>query len=210
MIGSVVQAQNKNRFNQPLADSLESWAEVDQFVSMNAFPTGKFKHLNQRQWEKYKGNVYSIHKKLLQHIFKKYDYPGYDQVGEKGADNFWVMVQHCDNDPGFQQSVLVAMKAEVYKGNAKGKNYAYLMDRVKINTKKKQVYGTQITYDINTEQAIPMPLEDSLNVNQRRKEMGMKPIEEYLNFITEMHFNMNKESFDKNGIHQPKSLKVPE
>lgn len=42
------------------------------------------------------------------------------------------------------------------------------MNRVRLNTSQKQVYGTQVTYNIDSCQAIPMPLLDSLTVNQRR------------------------------------------
>lgn len=41
--------------------------------------------------------------------------------------------------------------------------------------------------------AYPKSLEDSVNVNDRRKSIGLEPIEEYFNLMTEMHFEMNKE-----------------
>ncbi len=116
------------------------------------------------------------------------------------------MVQHCDKDPAFQQKILTAMKKEVDAGNADGKNYAYLIDRVNVNTKKKQIYGTQVTYNTDSCQAVPRQLVDSLNVNQRRKQVGLGSIEEYLNMMSQMHFDMNKEVYEKKGIHKPKLI----
>ena len=56
---------------------------------------------------------------------------------------------------------------------------------------------------METGQAYPKPLEDSLGVNERRKSIGLEPIEEYLNGMTEMHFEMNKEHYLKKGVTEP-------
>ncbi len=113
------------------------------------------------------------------------------------------MVQHCDKWPDFQQKILAAMKVEMNKNNADGKNFAYLTDRVNLNTGKKQVYATQVTYNTRICQAIPKPLVDSLTVNKRRKEVGLPSIENYLNQMSTMHFEMNKENYKKQGIYKP-------
>ena len=118
------------------------------------------------------------------------------------------MVQHSDHNPDFQKEVLEKMKIEVDKGNAKPGNYGLLVDRVQLNTGKKQVFGTQVTYNMETGQAYPRDLEDSLHVNKRRKSIGLKPIEEYLNGMTEMHFEMNKEYYLKKGVTEPKLYKL--
>lgn len=52
-------------------------------------------------------------------------------------------------------------------------------------------------------QAYPKDLADSLNVNKRRAEVGLEPIEEYLNRMTQMHFEMNKEYLKNRGITKP-------
>jgi hypothetical protein len=79
---------------------------------------------------------------------------------------------------------------------------------VNLNLGKKQVYGTQVTYRLDSCEAIPKPLTDSLNVNTRRKEVGLEPIEDYLNMMSEMHFEMNKAVYESKGIHKPKLLKT--
>jgi RNA polymerase sigma-70 factor (family 1) len=201
-----VQAQSK-KIDQPLADSLAKWAILDQTA---AGPRqGRFKEMTTAQRVHYSDSVFAVNEQRLKSIFDKYGFPGYDLVGEKGSNNFWLMVQHCDKDVSFQQAILKAMKAELPKRNADPKNFAYLADRVAINTGGKQIYGTQLTYNTDSCQAIPKPLEDSLNVDKRRAAIGLEPIESYLNWMSQMHFDMNKEVYEKKGIYQPKLIPEP-
>ena len=205
-IYSAVQAQHKI-FNQALADSLAKWKVIDQTA---AGPVqGKFKELSKSQLDDYRDSVFSTHLRLLNDIFNQYGYPGYDLVGEQGSNNFWLMVQHCDKDVAFQEKVLLAMKKELDRHNADPKNFAYLTDRVKINTGQKQVYGTQVTYNTDSCEAIPKALNDSLNVNNRRKAIGLEAIEAYLNMMSQMHFEMNQAVYEKKGIHQAKLIPEP-
>ncbi|MBB6130959.1 DUF6624 domain-containing protein [Mucilaginibacter lappiensis] len=146
---------------------------------------------------------------MLSNILKHYGYPGYDLVGEKGSNAFWLMAQHSDYDPALQERILAAMKPELTKHNADPKNFAYLTDRVRLNTGRKQLYGTQVTYRNDSCQAIPRALTDSLAVNARRKEIGLEPIESYLNWISQIHFETNKSLFEQKGIHKPKLLPLP-
>jgi len=147
------------------------------------------------------------HKKRLEEIFDEYGYPGYDRLGEKGEEHFWLMVQHSDSFPDFQARVLEKLKIEVDKKNANGKNFGLLTDRVRLNTGEQQIYGTQVTYN-SIGQAYPRDLADSAGVNKRRAEVGLEPLEEYLNMMTEMHFEMNKEYLKSQGINEPKLYKV--
>jgi hypothetical protein len=113
-------------------------------------------------------------------IIKKYGYPGYDLVGESGSNRFWTIVQHCDDDVKFQQQVLLLMSKQVKLNNASGEDFAYLQDRVLLSTNKKQIYGTQVRYNPTTKTAKPFPVQDSINVDKRRKAVGLTPLNEYL------------------------------
>jgi len=100
------------------------------------------------------------------------------------------------------------MRLEIEKENADPRNYAFLTDRVLINTGKKQLYGTQTLFNFNTAQAYPKALEDSINVNERRAQMELEPIEEYLNGMSQRTYDMNKEMFLAKGILGPKFYEV--
>lgn len=195
-------------FNQDLAYELKQRAIVDQTAAW--IPEGKFKEYSQAKWEIYKDSVFMTNKIFLEGVVNKYGYPGYDLVGKEGENNFWVMVQHCDFDPKFQLRVLEKLKKQVELGNANGRHLGLLTDRVNLNTGKKQVYGTQVTYERETGRAIPKPLEDSTSVNDRRKSVGLEPIEIYLNKMTTSHFNMNKENMLRRGILEPNLYIVEE
>lgn len=112
-------------------------------------------------------------------IIKKYGYPGFDRVGET-SNNFWAIVQHCDDDIPFQEQVLTLMKVQIAHNNADKANYAYLTDRVLTNKHQKQIYGTQIHVDPKTHKATPMPLKYPKLVNKLRTQMGLGTEEEYL------------------------------
>lgn len=192
--------------NPELAEELAGMAETDQIAAY--IPQGKYAAFTQAQWKAFQDSVFTTHQKRLAEIFKEYGYPGFDVAGKEGAKNFWLMVQHADHDPAFQRQVLEKMKAQVDRGNAEPAIYGLLVDRVNVNTGKPQVYGTQVTYNTQVCQAYPLALADSANVNERRKAIGLPPLEEYLNQMTEAHFQMNKENYLKRGISEPKLYKT--
>jgi len=198
--------EQKVEFNQELASELKKMAKVDQIAAY--IPQGDYKKLSKEEWNSFKDSVFTTHQKRLQQIFDHNGFVGVDLAGEEGSSNFWLMVQHSDHNPDFQKEVLEKMKIDVDKGNADSRNYGLLVDRVKLNTGQAQVYGTQVDYNMEICQAFPKNLADSINVNQRRKEIGLEPIEEYLNEMTKMNFEMNKEYYSKKGVTEPKLYKV--
>jgi hypothetical protein len=193
-------------FNQKLSNELIQMAELDQTAA--GIQKGKFKEYSLDQWGAYKDSVFSTNKKRAEEIFNQHGFPGYDLVGEKASYDFWLVVQHCDFDTDFQKSVLADMKSNMENENASKKNYAYLIDRVNKNLGQKIIYGTQVRYD-EYGQAISQPLEDSVHVNLRRAEVGLEPLEVYLNIMTTSHFEMNKENMLQRGITEPKLHPVP-
>ncbi|MBT0811708.1 hypothetical protein KIH41_10510 [Litoribacter ruber] len=196
-------------FNQDLADDLARMAEIDQ-IAAGPVPNDRYQHLTQEEWKVFEDSVFATHAKALEKIFKQHGFPGYDLVGKKGSMNFWLMAQHADHNPKFQNRVLRKMKVEVDRGNADPSYYAMLVDRVNLNTGKQQIYGTQVTYRANICQAYPKPLANPETVNERRKSVGLEPIEKYLNEMTEMHFMMNKDFFSQKGITEPTLYEVRE
>jgi hypothetical protein len=177
--------------------------EIDQIAAY--IPTGKFKDYPKEQWHNFQDSVFSAHKKIVEQMFNRYEFLGFDKVGKEGSSHFWLLVQHCDKYPEFQKRVLKTMDKEVKKKNADPNNYAYLYDRVKVNAGEKQMFGTQVTYDTETTgRAIPkIGLVDSANVNKLRKEYTLEPLNDYLNMMTTSHYEMNKEHYQKMGITNP-------
>lgn len=185
-------AQTKPILYPALSKSLDSMAYVDQWpmqriVRQQPDSVGR----NLVQVEK---DNYARHQPILERIVKQYGYPGFQQVGEKSANNFWLLVQHADAHPDFQRQTLKLMLPEVKKKNASAVDYAYLTDRVAINSGQPEEYGTQMVYKgegLNIT-AVPTSLRDPKNVDKRRAAIGMGPLQEYLNGMTEMTRQMNK------------------
>lgn len=195
-------------FNQVLVDELSKMKVIDQLAASNAYPPENYSHLKLEEWKLFKDSVYTTNQKRVKEIFDQYGFVGFNLAGEEGSSNFWLIVQHSDHNPEFQKNILEKMKVEVDKGNANSRNYGLLVDRVKLNTGQAQVYGTQVDYNMEICQAFPRNLADSVNVNKRRKEIGLEPIEEYLNDMTKMNFEMNKEYYSKKGVTEPKLYKI--
>lgn len=166
---------------------IDSLALVDQKVQQDfqeSFKTGEI-----QKYEKLKKEAFIRHTPILKAIFNKYGYPNYDLVGKKGANNYWLCVQHCDHDLKFQQQVLTGMEKDVKANKADGKNYAYLTDRVNVNSGKPQLYGTQV--DWKDDSAVAKELKDPDTVNQRRASVDLGTLEEYLAMMNRMHKEMN-------------------
>jgi len=145
-----------------------------------------------------------INQQKIKNLYEKYGYLGYRQVGSTAAGDFWITIQHADNDVKFQQQMLKALRREMKKGNADKVHYAMLEDRVNVNLNKAQRFGSQLTYN-NYGQAVPkIGLVDSINVESLRKEFGLPTFKEYYNEMTIMHFEMNKQIYMEKGIREPK------
>jgi hypothetical protein len=128
----------------------------------------------------------------IRKIFNKYGFLGYDIVGKESSHKFWLLIQHADNYPAFQDSVLVQMKIQADIGNASYADYAYLIDRVKVNTGQLQIYGTQMTLNPTKTSYITKPTVDPENLNERRKQVGLSTIEVYIKMMNERYYGTLK------------------
>lgn len=154
---------------------------------------------DEKAWEDFtviKEKIFQSNYKEVKTIYEKYGFPGIDKVGEKGSNNFWLMVQHFDFDVEFQEEVLKKMKKEVQRKNTNPANYAYLRDRVNINKGLKQEFGTQVDYSFENQRVKAFPkngLIDSTNVDVNRKQYNLEPLKDYLNSMMRLNYEMNKE-----------------
>lgn len=103
---------------------------------------------------------------------------GKDVVGEEANKTIFLVIQHADLQT--QQKYLPMMQEAVNKGNANGANLALLEDRVALRQGKKQIYGSQIGRDKETNKYYVSILEDPDNVDKRRAEIGLQPMADYV------------------------------
>lgn len=115
--------------------------------------------------------------KKIKVIIKNYGWPRISEFGEYTARNTWLLVQHMDSDVEFQTKILWHMKPLLDANEAIKADYALLFDRVQVNKGKLQLYGSQ--GGCVGKEWQPKPIENPEEVDRRRKEMGLPPMEEY-------------------------------
>ena len=138
-------------------------AAADQRVRTN-------RETSKEEWEV----VDARNLKRMKEVVAAYGWPGYSLVGGAGAGDAFLLVQHCDKDPKFQELCLGLLEKAVAVGEASPVHFAYLLDRVRTHQAKPQVFGTQFA---NGEL---YSLEDPEHVDERRRSVGLGPLKEYL------------------------------
>lgn len=120
----------------------------------------------------------------LKKIFKEDGFPNKELVGKDAMRGIFLMIQHSDGDKDWQKSQLKNIELAVKNGDMNGQSYAYLYDRIKINHGQPQRFGSQVKNVTNNSRIVELKdTEDLVNLNKRRREMGMMPIEVYKRLI---------------------------
>jgi len=146
-------------------------------------------------------NVDAENTLAMKRIVEEIGWPTSSRVGTEAAHGAWLLVQHADHDPEFQEYCLERMKSEA-GSEVNAADIAYLEDRIRVNTNRPQIYGTQFyeTRDEETGQTLvaygPRPIENIEQLDERRASVGLEPFEEYRKMITGMY---HPELLDKEG-----------
>lgn len=156
--------QNKDKeeinFDKKLIRVLDSLVKEDQDKRhrLTAFDNNQLKDNNVLRTSLINAMLEtdSLNYGLLREMVKIHGFPNFDLVGERGSHNFWLLIQHQDRNPKFQEEVLSKMKVD-------------LIDRVKVNTGQLQVYGTQMTLNATETSYEPKPVIEPEKLNERRK-----------------------------------------
>ena len=107
-------------------------------------------------------------------ILDKYGWLGVDVIGQNGNNALFLVIQHSDITT--QEKYLPMMRDAVKNGKANGSSLALLEDRVALRQGKKQIYGSQIGRDTETQIHYVLPLDDPDNVDKSRAEVGLEPL----------------------------------
>ena len=119
----------------------------------------------------------------LAEIIDEFGWPTQSLVGVNGATAAWVIAQHSDQDVEFQERALELMREALDDGEADPIELAYPEDRVATNHGEPQIYGTQI--GCVDGEAVPQPIADEETVDERRTEVGLQPLADYLAELAE-------------------------
>ena len=113
----------------------------------------------------------------LKEIIDDYGWPGRSLVGERASRSAWLLAQHADLDPKFQERALELMEA-MEPGEVDPRDIDFLKDRVLVAEGEEQIYGTQ--FECRDGEVAPRtPIVDEKDVDERRAEVGLEPLDEY-------------------------------
>jgi len=118
------------------------------------------------------------HTERMKVILTAQGWPGKSLVGKDGSSAAWLLVQHATHDLAFMKGGLALMSEAVRTGEASPIEFAYLMDRIRLQDGKAQVYGTQFL--ISSDGILTVqPIEDPANVDNLREQIGLPSMAEY-------------------------------
>jgi hypothetical protein len=100
------------------------------------------------------------------------------RYGAEASQAAWLIVQHADHDPAWQQQVREMLRPRVARGDMQANYFAYLVDRVAVNAGRPQTYGTQ-GFCMGPDDWRPRPLADPENVDRLRADVALEPIAAY-------------------------------
>ena len=176
-------AHNKQKadakLNRPLMKSLDTIYDKDQVLRWKIDSIQKYYGTSSIQLKKLWDTINyndSINVIKVERIIKQHGWPGIDIVGEKCNKAIWLVIQHASLEKQLKYVPLLRKSVEQDKSPAK---YLALMeDRVLMFQGKKQIYGSQYEFDEPTQKYKLYPIADERLVNDRRKLMGLPPLEE--------------------------------
>lgn len=128
----------------------------------------------------YKTHVDIENQKKLKEIISQHGFPTKKLVGKDGMEAVFHIIQHAGNDQEWQAARLQEVENAVKIGDMEMKNYVYLYDRIKLHANLPQRWGTQFSTVKKKENLVILhTVEDTENLDKRRKEVGLEPIDFY-------------------------------
>lgn len=168
-----------------LAEQLGQRYALDQAAAKTLIKKSpNFDKPNPEAWK----HLLAVHKANLvwfKPIVDAHGFPTVQQVGPKGVEHAWMLVQHAGSDPAFQDKVLAELKTQLLAEPYLRSDYALLTDRVRIAQRKPQIYGTQFT--VKGGHLIMQKTEDVARLDKRRASMDLMPISDYRCTLDQMY-----------------------
>ena len=116
----------------------------------------------------------------------QHGWPGKSFVGSAGNSTVFLVIQHAEL--ATQEKYFPLMQQSVAEGESRPQDLALLQDRILMRQGNDQIYGSQVVFNKSTGAPEFWPIEEERNVNVRRAEVGLQPLEEYAkNFGIDYH-----------------------
>ena len=179
-----VAAFGQSKFNKSLVALLDTIYNEDQNDRLKSDSLQKIYGWKSKQMEalwnqiNYKDSINLI---KIKNIINDYGWLGPEEVGKKGAQAIFLVIQHADSST--QVTYLPILRQAVKERKARPQDLAMLEDRVLMKQGKPQIYGSQVVINQITGKYEFYPIEDEANVDKRRKSIGLEPLEAYAKYF---------------------------
>ena len=179
-----VMEKSKNRedvkINKFLKIKLDSIAYIDQKYRSKINSTKTLYGENSKEFKDILYNIRlsdSLNLIEVSKILDNYGWLGAETIGTSGNSTLFFIVLHSKLE--VQEKYLPLMKEATNSNKAYKSQLALLEDRIALGNGKKQIYGSQVKINPNGTNSLE-PIEDEINVNKRRANVGLEPLEKYL------------------------------
>lgn len=114
----------------------------------------------------------------VSNIIDKYGWLGISDIGEKGNKSIWLVIQHAPLEKMIEYFPLLQESAQ--KGETPADMMALTQDRILMYQGKPQIYGSQLKWDMKTNEYYVYPIENPDSVDIKRAKVGLDPMAEYV------------------------------
>jgi hypothetical protein len=104
--------------------------------------------------------------------------PTLENVNKKELLAIWLVFQHADNY--HRKKYLPQLKKSAENGDLRKSEMALMEDRILMDDRKPQIYGSQITDNEERNGWMLYDLENPESVDRRRADVGLEPLNEYV------------------------------
>lgn len=129
----------------------------------------------------YHPDMEAVHRKnalRLREITEDHGWPGHSLVGKDGATAAWRIVQHAIGEPALVRWFFPLLEDAVRNGAAEATQLAMLVDRIRVNEGRPQLYGTQYDWSTDGHWMAPIgDIEDVEHLETRRRAVGLGPMQ---------------------------------
>lgn len=112
-------------------------------------------------------------------IIEQCGMPTSNEIDKHQIETIFLVIQHSKLK--YQKRYYPILERSALNGDLEKSSLAKLKDRILVNEGKPQIYGTQLKIDIESNTARLYELEDPESVDKRRQQVGLVPLQDYLN-----------------------------
>jgi VWFA-related protein len=163
-------------FNKKLHDELRKLAAKTETLLY----TGVEKDLSSEAFNQRVSEARSRNNARLCRILNEFGWPSSGLVGKDGVAAVFYLIRNS-RQLDLQAALLPVVIAAVKQGEGEKRQVADLVDRMRVDSGMKQLFGTQVR--VANGFLVLTPIEDEAHVDDRRKQFGMLPLAEHLRIL---------------------------